>query len=166
MESVERQGAPPRAGLAESPTAGIGDESHPPAGADDDGPARPSVLAGPIELDVPHVVPNDGYSLRLVASRVLYDQGAAVASVPSLAGLVDTAPLRANPLDLDELGVPSGGSVRVRTASSSTVQTVVADASLARKVVAADFNVPLAEGTVADLIDAAAPVVELRLETP
>jgi 3-phosphoglycerate kinase len=43
---------------------------------------------------------------------------------------------------------------------------VVADASLARKVVAADFNVPLDEGTVADLIDAAAPVVELRMETP
>jgi predicted molibdopterin-dependent oxidoreductase YjgC len=166
VESVERQGAPPRAGLAESPTAGIGDGSHVPTGAVDDRPPRPSLLAGPIELDVPHVAPNDGYSLRLVASRVLYDQGAAVASVPSLAGLVDTAPLRAHPLDLDELGVPSGGSVRVRTAGSSTLQTVVADASLARKVVAADFNVPLAEGTVADLIDAAAPVVELRLETP
>jgi NADH-quinone oxidoreductase subunit G len=166
VESVERQGAPPRAGLAETPTAGIGDGGGPSNGAVADSPARPPVLAGPIELDVPHVVPNDGYSLRLVASRVLYDQGAAVASVPSLAGLVDTAPLRANPLDLDELGVPSGGSVRVRTAGSSTVQTVVADTSLARKVVAADFNVPLAEGTIADLIDAAAPVVELRLETP
>jgi NADH-quinone oxidoreductase subunit G len=166
VESVERQGAPPRAGLAESPTSFVGDRGRPRAGAVDDGPARPSVLTGPIELDVPHVVPNDRYSLRLVASRVLYDQGAAVASVPSLAGLVDTSPLRANPLDLDELGVPSGGSVRVRTADSSTVQTVVADASLARKVVAADFNVPLDEGTVADLIDAAAPVVELRMETP
>jgi NADH-quinone oxidoreductase subunit G len=166
VESVERQGAPPRAGLAESPTSVVGDQGRTSAGAVDDGPARPSVLAGPVEFDVPHVVPNDSYSLRLVASRVLYDQGAAVASVPSLAGLVDTAPLRANPLDLDELGVTSGGSVRVRTADSSTVQTVVADASLARKVVAADFNVPLDEGTVADLIDAAAPVVELRMETP
>jgi hypothetical protein len=33
-------------------------------------------------------------------------------------------------------------------------------------VVAADFNVPLDEGTVADLIDSAGPVVELRMETP
>ena len=41
------------------------------------------------------------------------------------------------------------------------------DPSLPRKVVAADFNVPLdGEGTVADLIDAGAPVVEVRMETP
>ena len=112
------------------------------------------------------MVPDDGYSLRLVASRVLYDRGAAVRTVPALAGLVATAPLRANPLDLDELGVAPGGSVRVRTATTSTVQTVVADDSLPRKVVAADFNVPLDEGTIADLIDASVPVVELRMETP
>jgi hypothetical protein len=79
---------------------------------------------------------------------------------------VATAPLRAHPLDLDELGVAPGGTVRVRTASVATVLTVVADDSLPRQVVAADFNVPLDEGTIADLIDATAPVVELRLETP
>jgi hypothetical protein len=33
-------------------------------------------------------------------------------------------------------------------------------------VVAADVNVPLADGTVGDLIDTTAPVTELRLETP
>jgi hypothetical protein len=54
--------------------------------------------------------------------------------------------------------------VRVRTASASAVLTVVPDASLPRKVVAADFNVPLDEGTVGDLIDTGSPVVELRLE--
>jgi hypothetical protein len=37
---------------------------------------------------------------------------------------------------------------------------------LPRKVVAADFNVPLDEGTVADLIEVSGPVVELRMETP
>ncbi len=115
---------------------------------------------------MPHVAPSDRYSFRLVATRVLYDGGAAVSSVPALAGLVQTAPVRANPLDLDELGVPSGGSVRLRTTGTATVHTVVADASLPRKVVAADFNVPLDEGTVADLIDASVPVVELQLETP
>ena len=166
VESVERQGAPPRAGLAESPTAGLG-TGRTTGDADHDGsPPRPVPLAGPVDLDVPHVVPNDRYSLRLVASRVLYDQGVAVASVPALADLVGTAPLRANPLDLDELGVAPGGSVRVRTASVSTVLTVVADDSLPRQVVAADFNVPLDEGTIADLIDASGPVVELRMETP
>jgi len=114
---------------------------------------------------VPHVAPIDRYSFRLVASRVLYDGGAAVSAVPALAGLVQTSPLRANPLDLDELGVAPGGSIRVRTATTSSVLTVVADGSLPRKVVAADFNVPLDEGTVADLIDSTAPVIELHLET-
>ena len=46
------------------------------------------------------------------------------------------------------------------------VVPAVPDSSLPRKVVAADFNVPLGEGTVADLIDTGAPVVEVRMETP
>ena len=163
VESVERQGAPPRAGLAGFPTATVGVPAPTP---DHDTGSRPGLLTGPIELDLPHVVPNDRYSFRLVATRVLYDQGAAVAAVPALAALVRASPLRAHPLDLDELGVSSVGSVRIRTDSTSAVLTVVADDSLPRKVVAADFNVPLDEGTVAQLIDASAPVVEVRVETP
>ncbi len=166
VESVERQGAPPRAGLAEAPTAGIGtDADRSPRTAAPGAPSRPALLSGSVDLDVPHVVPSDRYSFRLVAARALYDGGAGVSAVPALAGLVQTSPLRANPLDLDELGVAPGGSLRVRTAATSSVHTVVADHSLPRKVVAADFNVPLDEGTVADLIDVGAPVVELHVET-
>jgi NADH-quinone oxidoreductase subunit G len=167
VESVERQGAPPRAGLAESPTAGLGaDAARSDATSGEGDLPRPEPLSGPVDLNVPHVAPNDSYSLRLVASRVLYDRGAAVGAVPALAALVSPSPLRVNPLDLDELGVESGGSVRVRTSTTSAVLAAVPDASLPRKVVAADFNVPLDEGTVADLIDSAGPVVELRMETP
>jgi anaerobic selenocysteine-containing dehydrogenase len=104
--------------------------------------------------------------MRLVASRTLYDLGVAASSVPALAGLVATAPLRVNPHDLDALGVADGGSVRLRTASASMVMAAVPDGSLPRKVVAADFNVPLGEGTIADLIEVGAPVVEVRMETP
>jgi hypothetical protein len=104
--------------------------------------------------------------MRLVASRTLYDDGAAVTAVGALADLVAPATLRANPHDLDDLGIAAGGSVRVRTSSASAVLEVVPDASLPRNVVAADFNVPLDEGTVADLIDSSSPVVELRMETP
>jgi predicted molibdopterin-dependent oxidoreductase YjgC len=104
--------------------------------------------------------------MRLVASRVLYDLGSAVSEVPALAGLVADAHLRVNPHDLDDLGIPAGGSVRLRSPSSTMVVTAVPDGSLPRKVVAADFNVPFAEGTVADLIDSDSPVVELRMETP
>ena len=164
VESVERQGAPPRAGLAESPGGTGGSGGH--SGAADPDVALPTVMVGPVALDVPHVSPVDSYSLRLVATRTLYDRGAAVDAVPALAGLVATSPLRANPHDLDDLGVGVGGSVRLRTSSASLVVTVVPDPSLPRKVVAADFNVPLDEGTVADLIDVDAPVVAVRMETP
>jgi NADH-quinone oxidoreductase subunit G len=164
VESVERQGAPLRAGLAEPPNAGSFDRAADTSG--DGAAGRPEMLSGSIDLSVPRVGPVDSYSLRLVASRALYDNGAGVGAVPALAGLVATAPLRVNPHDLDDLGVPAGGSVRVRTASASAVLTAMPDASLPRKVVATEFNVPLGEGTVADLIDVGAPVVELRMETP
>jgi NADH-quinone oxidoreductase subunit G len=171
VESVEGQGAPPRAGLAEPPSAGIGPPSDGADAADGAGdpagdPARPDPLAGPVELDVPHVAPSDSYSLRLVASRTLYDHGAAVGSVPALASLVATTPARVNPHDLDDLGVGAGGSVRLRTETASAVVAAVPDPSLPRKVVSVDFNVPLGEGTIADLIAADAPVVEVRMETP
>jgi NADH-quinone oxidoreductase subunit G len=165
VESVERQGAPPRAGLAEPPTAGHGSVTGDHTEATDD-PVRPEPLAGPVDVDVPHVAPVDSYSMLLVASRTLYDLGAAMGEVPALAGLVAAAPLRVNPRDLDDLGVAPGGSVRVRTATASMVVPTVPDNSLPRKVVAADFNVPLGDGTIADLIDTGAPVVEVRMETP
>jgi NADH-quinone oxidoreductase subunit G len=173
VESVEQQGAPPRAGLAGARTAGIGAGGSKGAtqmGGGTSGDAAvttpPPQLAGPFEISVPRVVPTDSYSMRLVASRRLYDRGAAVDAVPVLAGLVPDSPLRVNPHDLDDLGIGTGGNVKVRTATTSLVLVAVPDPSLPRKVVATDFNVPLAEGTVADLIDATAPVTELRLETP
>jgi NADH-quinone oxidoreductase subunit G len=201
VESVERQGAPPRAGLAESPTAGLGTDTGADAGSgtsdtsatsgksDSEGSfgseggirsegtsgQMPPVLSGPVDLAVPHVTPTDSYSLRLVASRRLYDRGAAVSASPALAGLVEDAPVRVNPHDLDDLGVAAGGLVRLRTARASLVVAAVPDATLPRKVVVTDFNVALAGGSVsgsqaegssvADLIDCTAPVTELRLET-
>jgi NADH-quinone oxidoreductase subunit G len=178
VESVERQGAPPRAGLAEPPTAGIGEEPAE-SGEGAGRPVRPAPVTGPVDLVLPNLPPVDGYSVRLVASRSLYDLGAAVSAAPALAGLVAPSPLRANPHDLDDLGVTPGGSVRLRSASASVLATVVPDPSLPRKVVSADFNRRLQAGTsvsnggtgdtgstVAELIDAATPVVEMRMETP
>jgi len=179
VESVERQGASLQAGLASSPNAaGSGGGTTTPAVVPGSGPAggdpsdggppapvRPPLLAGPVELDVPHVSPADGYSVRLVASRVLYDGGTAVTTVGALAALVATGALRANPHDLDDLGVGRGDRVRLRSATATTEVPVEPDPSLPRKVVAADFNVPLGDGTVADLIDRAFPVVDLRMES-
>jgi NADH-quinone oxidoreductase subunit G len=180
VQSVERQGAPPRAGFAEFPTAdpagigaGAGHRGGTGSGAGHRGgtgsggaAARPPLISGPADLQVPRVPTTDSYSLRLVAGRRLYDNGAAVRSVPALAGLVPASPLRANPHDLDDLGVAAGGQVRVRTARASAVVEVDPDPTLPRRVVAVDFNVPLGRGTAGDLIDSSLPVTELRMETP
>jgi NADH-quinone oxidoreductase subunit G len=178
VESVERQGASLQAGLAASPNAsgsavharisGAPTSGAPTSGEPSEaapGPARPPMLSGPVDLDVPHVSPADGYSVRLVASRVLYDGGTSVTTVGSLAALVAPGALRVNPHDLDDLGVAAGGRVRLRSATATAEVPVEADPSLPRKVVAADFNVPLGDGTVADLIDRAFPVVDLRMES-
>ncbi len=167
VESVERQGASLQAGLAASPNAGTAGTAGT-AGASDtpgDGPGRPPLLAGVPDLPVPHVSPADGYSVRLVSARTLYDGGSAVSAVPALAGLVGTGVLRANPHDLDALGVGPGGEVRLRSNTATLVVPVEPDPSLPRRVVAAEFNVPLGDGTVADLIDRAFPVVDLRMES-
>jgi NADH-quinone oxidoreductase subunit G len=162
VESVERQGTSLQAGLASSPNAAATAADHT---SDAGTVARPTMLTGAPDLIVPHVSPADGYSVRLVAARVLYDDGSAVRAVPALAGLVGTGALRANPHDLDDLGVASGDEVRLRSATATLVVPVEPDPSLPRKVVAADFNVPLGDGTVADLIDQAFPVVDLRMES-
>ncbi|HEY1466895.1 MAG TPA: molybdopterin-dependent oxidoreductase, partial [Acidimicrobiales bacterium] len=166
VESVERQGAPPRAGFAEFPTAETAAGHLAPNGNGHDAAARPALIRGPMELAPPRVPVTDSYSHRLVAGRRLYDHGAAVSSIPSLAGLVGASLLRANPHDLDDLGVAAGGRVRVKTARTSAVVEVAPDPTLLRRVVAVDFNVPLGDGTAGDLIDSTLPVTELRMETP
>ena len=172
VESVERQGALPRAGSAVTPTAGPDGKITGGQGTDDrggesgQGEGRPPVLAGPAGIDAPHVAPTDSYSFRLVVGRTLYDGGTAVAMSEALTPLVPSAPLRVNPHDLDDLGISTGDLVRVRTARDSVVVPVAADPGLARKVVATEMNVPFGDVTAGDLIDATSPVVELRLETP
>ncbi len=163
VESVERQGAPPRAGLAGPPGAGTTGVR---AEADAGWPTLPAPLVAPVEIEVPHVAPPDSYSVRLVAARTLYDRGAAVGAVDAVRSLVAEAPLRVNPHDLDDLGIGAGGAVRLRSATAQVVVTAVPDPSLPRRVVATEFNVPFAGGAVADLIDRTFPVVDLRMETP
>ena len=94
VESVERQGAPPRAGLAETPRPPSASRCVPP-------PTRGRHRrSSPVQwpLDVPHVPPTDRYSLRLVAGRRLYDLGAAVRATPALADLVGEASAPGEPL--------------------------------------------------------------------
>gem|GEM_PF-2378466 len=107
--------------------------------------------------------PVDAYSLRLVASRPLYDAGALVSRSPSLAALAHGPCLRVNPADLGRMGVTTGDRVRVSSSRKSLVLDVAADPHVLRGSAVLAFNAR-GEGA-ADLIDASQPVTDLRVET-
>ncbi len=80
---------------------------------------------------VPHV---DAYSLRLHASRRLYDNGIAMQGSPALAGLVEETTLYAHHADLDRLGVATGDVVNVVGANASVALPVASDDAVPRGV--------------------------------
>jgi anaerobic selenocysteine-containing dehydrogenase len=167
VESVERQGAPPRVGTATADQPGV---SHAAPGQ-----AVPAVISEvPALADLgaaPHIPQADSYSLRLVAQRRLYDAGSSVTGSPSLTPLVPPLVARANPYDLDRLGAKTGDRVRVRSARGALTLPAQADHEVPRGVVAVDFNVPLAESAdtpanaVSTIIDSRQSVTDVRLES-
>jgi predicted molibdopterin-dependent oxidoreductase YjgC len=169
VESVERQGAPPRSGSSEGDggvearVATVG--------------TRPALLSGvapgPDPADARKVPPADNYALRLVATRRLYDAGSSVTGSPSLTPLVPKLVVRANPYDLDRLGTKTGDRVRVRSARGELVLAAEVDTRVPKGVVAIDFNVPAGAGAGADLpanavstlIDSRQLVTDVRMES-
>jgi anaerobic selenocysteine-containing dehydrogenase len=163
VESVERQGAPPRVGLAGP------DEERAAALTSPNTDRRPPLLEGrpqssDADAGAADVPPPDNYSLRLVVSRRLYDGGSAVQDSPSLAALTPELEARANPYDLDRLGVHTGQPVRVRSNRGALELPARADDGVARGVVVIDFNVG-AKNPAATLVEAGAPVTDVRLES-
>jgi anaerobic selenocysteine-containing dehydrogenase len=162
VESVERQGAPPRsgaAGAAGSVRARVAAVGAPPALLS----SSPAAETTPV-----HIAPANSYALRLVATRRLYDAGSSVTGSPSLTPLVPQLVARANPYDLDRLGA-AGDRVRVRSDRGELVLPVEADPLVARGAVAIDFNVPCGpdapSNAAATLIDSRTPVTEVRMES-
>jgi NADH-quinone oxidoreductase subunit G len=105
----------------------------------------------------------DAYSLRLIAHRTLYDDGALLQRCSSLAHLAPGARLQCNPYDLDRLGVSNGDRLRVTSPRDSLVVEVQADSGVPRGSAALPFN-QQGQGA-ADLIDATMPATDLRVET-
>jgi NADH-quinone oxidoreductase subunit G len=103
----------------------------------------------------------DSYSLRLVVTRSLFDDGTLVQHAPSLAPLARAAQVRANHYDLDRLGLGTGGRVKVKGNRATFLADAAVDDGVPRGSVALVFC-----EEAADLIDAAEPVVDVRLETP
>jgi predicted molibdopterin-dependent oxidoreductase YjgC len=181
IDAVEAQGAPPRAGQAEPQG---GDErqssSQGPSGNGAGAPARPRSVRWPVSVEAPPVPAPDGYSLRLVSPRLLYDDGVLLEASPSPAPLTAPSTVRANPYDLGRLGVTTAARVMVRSSRAAMVFEAVADDGVPRGVACIDFNLhgdgsalelesndgdSTERASASALIDARHPVVDVRLET-
>ena len=98
-----------------------------------------------------------------MVSRKLYDGGVAVAGSPSLAPLAAGERLHVHPLDLDRLGADDGHRAEgVERRAPRWSLEVDADPGVARGTAWVPFNQPAS--TAGELIDATAPVVDLRVE--
>ncbi|MGZ4708403.1 MAG: molybdopterin-dependent oxidoreductase, partial [Acidimicrobiales bacterium] len=107
--------------------------------------------------------PLDGYSLRLVATCKLYDQGTLLAEAPALAALAPGTILTVNPYDFDRLGVSTGDRVRMQTSRATLTAEIAADGGVPRGSASVVFNQPGLH--VSALIDASQPVTVVRVET-
>ncbi|HUS62002.1 MAG TPA: NADH-quinone oxidoreductase subunit NuoG [Acidimicrobiales bacterium] len=154
-------------------TQGVGDVTGSSPPSDPEPSAEPEfpVVAGPSRPDTLRFTseglgfsapPLDGYALRLVVSRVLYDTGTLVQRAPALARLAAASTVRVNPYDLDRLGIASGGRVRMRTANTALDLEVAADESVPRGSAWLPWNaIDDAAGSVLG-----PGVTDVRLETP
>jgi anaerobic selenocysteine-containing dehydrogenase len=105
----------------------------------------------------------DAYALRLVTGHTLYQSGRVVTDSPSLQRIVRTTTLRINPSDAGRLGVAAGDEVKVTSARASQTIPVEPDPGVPVGVCRLDFT---ADGAgPALLIDATAPVTDLRVES-
>jgi NADH-quinone oxidoreductase subunit G len=106
----------------------------------------------------------DAYSLRLVVTRKLYDRGTLVRNSPSLAELGEPATLRLHPQDFGRLGVASGDDVRITSGRGHVTVPALPDAGVPRGVALLHAN--KAGGRANVLVDANAPVTDVRVERP
>ena len=112
----------------------------------------------------PPVVPEDAYSLRLVAASTLYGSDPVSAASPSLAPLSeDAAALCVHPRTIDRLGVAEDTLVRVTSKRATIELAVRVDPRVAEGTALIATN--RAGVGAFDLIDVASGVTELRIET-
>ena len=104
----------------------------------------------------------DAYALRLVSGRPLYDDGATVQHSASVHNLKRTVELLVAAPDMQRLGVTNGTVVKVTSAHTTLTVPVRAVRGIAPGT--AEFAMEGAD-TASALIDAAAPVTDVRVET-
>ncbi len=77
----------------------------------------------------------NGYDMRLVLSRVLYDGAVSTRSSASIAALIGPGGVSMHPLDMEQLGVVAADEVRLSTDRGSIVLGVCPDERLDRGTV-------------------------------
>ncbi len=125
--------------------------------------APPPVRLGlPEAVRGPHVADPTPGTLRLVATRKLWDGGTLVAQSAHLAGLHPSPGVALHPAQLARLGLVAGQRARVSSGRGALVLDVSADAGVPEGCVAVALNLPGASATA--LIDAGQPVTDVRVE--
>ncbi len=125
------------------------------------------LISGPGDIGLPEVteatIPvKDAYSLRLVATRRMYDGGTLVAHSPASAGLVCTMQLRLNPTDFAKLGVQPATMVRLVSLKGALTTPVFPDGGVPAGSAVIPAFVP---GSPANqLINASTHVTDVRVE--
>jgi NADH-quinone oxidoreductase subunit G len=119
----------------------------------------PAVSAGSEGVAAPD---RNSYDYRLVSSRKLYDRAVGTQMSRSLAHFAPGAAAYVHPLDLDRMGVTEGDEVRLVGIKTSIVLAIRGDDRVPRGVIWSPFNQP--GGKIADIIDASADVIDLRIE--
>jgi NADH-quinone oxidoreductase subunit G len=105
----------------------------------------------------------NGYQLRLVVGRKLYDQAVSLRTSASMAKLAPGTSLRLNPTDADRIGAKTGTTVRVSSSRGSVTVPVTVDSGVIKGAAYLPFNQP--DITVAVLIDASQLVTDITVES-
>ncbi len=105
---------------------------------------------------------NDRYSLRLVATRRMYDDGTALRHSPASRGLASPLELSLNPADFDKLGVQVGTVVRVESTRGHLDMPVKVDAGVPAGSAAVPWRT--LNQDCRPLIDSSATVTDVRVE--
>jgi len=105
---------------------------------------------------------HDAYSLRLVASRSMYDDGVALRHSPSSRGLARSVTLRVNPSDFAKIGVDRATVVKAESAVGKLLIPVEPDPGIPEGTAMLPWASP---GSPANsLIDASSTVTDVRVE--
>ena len=122
-------------------------------GNGDIAPPGPSGATSPV---------NDRYSLRLLTTRRMYDDGTALRHSPASSGHAAPLELRLNPVDFDKIGVQADTVVRVESARGQLDMPVQVDAGVPVGSAAVSWRTSGAD--CRPLIDASAMVTDVRVE--